>query len=699
MDIQELKSRIKTVLDTQPNRDFKTKELAKRLQISHQRYNVFRQTLKDMAKSGEILGLRKNRFRSAGAGYDVVGELRVNSQGYGFVLRENEHDVFISKKNMGMALHKDIVRVRMYGSSRQDHPEGQVLEIVERGHNQFVGTYHSGNKYGYVIPDDIKVQIDLIIPYGNENGAQEGHKVVAEIEEWTHHGMNPSGRIVQVLGFPDDPGVDVLSIIHGFEIGTDFSETVEKEAKKKSVDITAQEQKYRLDLRQETVFTIDPEDAKDFDDAISLKINDKGNWLLGVHIADVSHYVDEGAPVDLEALKRGTSVYLVDRVIPMLPEYLSNNLCSLVKGEDRFTFSVVVELSPEAKVLSYDIQPSIIHSAMRFNYEQVQNILDGKDKHELSDTLKKMDTLAKQLGKRRASIDLDTPEVKIILDDKGIPVEIIPRKRFDSHRLVEEFMLLANRVVARHVGKTLSPNEENPTPFVYRIHEKPEHQSVVELVQLAHAFGFEINVPKKITPTFYKDLAKRFKEHAAATVLQDALVRSMTKAKYSTMNAGHFGLSFGFYSHFTSPIRRYPDLMVHRLLKRYAKDPKNWPDIKALEKICQQNSSSEVKAMDAERASVKIKQVEYLEQHIGDCFEGFISRLVNFGIFVRLPQFLVDGLVHIRDLDDDYYIFDEKKYEFRGEHRGKIYRLGETVRVCITRVSRDERLIDFTLAE
>ncbi|MDZ7724728.1 MAG: ribonuclease R [candidate division KSB1 bacterium] len=701
--MNKFKKKVLNLLSHEPFHAFKTKEIQNQLSLPQQRYQQLKSTLRELVSENKIHRFPKNRFGMGEGIPEVIGELHVNTQGYGFVRPEKGESVFVSQKNMGQALNGDRVKVKLYATSTGKSPEGRIIEVIERATDTFVGTYHKSKKYGYMIPDDVKIQRDLVIAHGDENGAQDGQKVVCRIEHWEHYGLNPGGHVVEVLGWPDDPGVDILSIIHKHRLPLNFPKTVEKQAAAIHEDFS-KEIKKRLDLRDKQMFTIDPDDAKDFDDAVSLEPMENGNWRLGVHIADVSHYVPERSALDREAGNRGNSVYLVDRVIPMLPERLSNELCSLEPNKDKLAFSVLMQLSPEAKLISYDIKPSVIHSNRRFTYTKVQDIMDGKTDDEYKTVLNDMLKLSKMMIKKRrsrGSIDFDTDEVKVVLDDKGSPVEIKKYERFASHRLVEEFMLLANETVARHVGVILRQKVENDIPFVYRVHEKPDKDEVLNMIRLARAFGIHIKAPKRITPKSLQAVSDQIQDHPARSVLSAALLRTMTKAKYSINNVGHFGLAYKFYTHFTSPIRRYPDLLVHRLLKLYHHTHPRDAKIteKELESACRTATQCEIRAQQAERDSIKAKQVEYMEQHLGDEFDGVISRIVNFGFFVNLPDYLIDGLVHVTDLQDDYYIYDETGYALLGQNTRKQYRLGQKVRVKLARVDRDENLIDFVTVE
>ncbi|NLP11085.1 ribonuclease R [bacterium] len=683
-----------------PRLTFKVQDIERTLQVGKKDRVALHKQLRDLVRSGEIIKLRQNQYALAAPAAEVTGELRVNSQGYGFVRLEDEQEIFISPKNMGHALHKDTVRVRLLAGKMGEHPEGRVLQVVERGRTKIVGTFHRARRYAYVVPDDIKIQKDILLSPADTAELVEGQKLVVTIEAWEHDQLNPLGKVVEILGHPEDPGVDVASIVHGFDLETTFSAEVTQAAEELTEALPAEEIARRVDLRNTVTFTIDPADAKDFDDAVSLEAMENGHWLLGVHIADVSYFVAQGSLIDREAQQRGTSIYLVDRVIPMLPERLSNKLCSLTPGDDKLCFSVLMQVTRQGEVVSHSFARSVIRSRKRFSYEEAQQVLDGQLSSPFSDVLRDMWTLSKSLiaaRKKRGAVDFDSLEIKVVLDEQGKPIKLHKRERLDTHRLIEEFMLLANVTVARFVGQELAEKLDQQLPFVYRVHDKPTRTDVEELMTLAQVFGVEVQPAKRVTPHYFQRLSEQFQTHPAATVLQNALLRTMTKAKYTTANVGHFGLAYSHYTHFTSPIRRYPDLMVHRLLHLYQTKPEQPVHRSDLERQCQLASENEIRAQEAERASIKMKQLEFLEAHIGEEFSGFISRIVSFGLFVTLPDFLIDGLVHISDLKDDYYIHEPKKAQLTGERRGTIYRLGDPVRIVISRINRNERLLDFAL--
>ncbi len=697
--------KVQGLLDTYPHRTFKPKEMARKLGVTKAEYQDFRDLIKQAAREGKIAKHRGNNFGATNQTTMAEGELHVKTQGYGFLITEDgEEDVFISQRNMGTALNKDIVLVQLYAQSRGKSHEGRVVEVVKRARQQMVGTYQKSRNYGHVVPDDIKMQRDIFVPEGMDLKAKSGHKVVVKLTFWEDERSNPEGEIVEVLGFPDDPGVDVMSVIKAFDLPTSFPQEVEEEAGAISEKIPAKEIARRLDLRDDICITIDPDDAKDFDDAVSLRQLKNGNWELGVHIADVSYYATPGTKLDREALRRGTSVYLVDQVVPMLPEKLSNHICSLRPEVDRLTFSCIMEVTPGGRVAGYKIAETVIHSKRRFTYEEVQTIIDGGGEDlPFTSEVKAMHKLSKIFIKKRAqlgSLDFNLPEVKVELDKEGVPIAIKKRERLDSHRLVEEFMLLANQTVTEHVTLKLGEKGRVP-PFIFRIHEEPTHEKIEDFRKYVKTFGRPLDPGKQVTAKLLGAYLKSLKGEPEEAVVQKLMLRSMMKAKYSIDNCGHFGLGFKHYTHFTSPIRRYPDLEVHRLLKEYLL-PYDFKDVtaekKRISQIAQISSDRELVALEAERESIKLKKVEFMQRHLGSEFDGVISGVVAFGIFVELCDLLVEGLVHISDLEDDYYMHDEKNHQLIGQTNQHTYRLGDTVRVKVVRVAVDERVIDFVLA-
>ncbi|MCI0693740.1 ribonuclease R [candidate division KSB1 bacterium] len=715
----ELTDRVLEHLAREPNRQFKPKELARSLKVPPGRYPEFRDFIKALAREGRIAKHKRNHYGHAQQSSALTGTLHVKTQGYAFlIVGEGQEDVFISQKNMGTALNRDVVRVQLFARPPGRKAEGRVVEVIKRARQNIVGTLRKGKHFYFVKPDEMKLLHDIFIPDEYLDGAQPGQKVAVSIENWEDPLLNPEGRVVKVLGFPDEAGVDVLSVAFSFDLPAKFPVAVEQAAEQLALEITPDLLQQRLDLRDLMTFTIDPADAKDFDDAVSLRHLDNGNYELGVHIADVSHYVTEGSPLDKEALARGTSVYLVDRVVPMLPERLSNELCSLKPHTDRLTYSCIMEVTPKGEVINYRIAETIIHSKRRFNYEEVQEILDGKKSGAdtaasdyekalgpaLDEALRELNELAHVLTRRRlrnGSLDFDTPEVKIILDAAGFPTEIRRKLRQDSNRMIEEFMLLANQTITKHVDLKLAQKRNKP-PFIYRIHEPPDPLKIEEFALFVKAFGFNFDHQQTITSKVLSRFLHEIAGKPEADIIENVMLRSLMKAKYSTENLGHFGLAFKHYSHFTSPIRRYPDLIVHRTLKAYANGyhPEMHEALaRKLSYAAQQSSERELVALEAERASVKMKQAQFMTRHLGDEFDGIVSGVVAFGIFVEIPQFVVEGLVHISDLEDDYYIFEERAYRLKGQNSGRVYRLGDEVRVRVVRVDPNERVLDFVLVE
>lgn len=702
-----LKQQTLEILQAQQHRRFKAKELARLLKIPPKEYGAYRNLLKGWAEDGIIARHKSNSYHAGRPPSIAIGELHVKTHGYGFLLTpEGEEDVFISLKNMGTALHGDLVKVQLFARSNKRRPEGKVIEVLQRKRRYIVGTLKQGKHFYFLEPDDLKITRDIYVHESDLNGAKAGQKVAVEIDVWEDELLNPEGHVAQILGFPDEPGVDVLSVVANYNLPMEFPAQAEQEAKKFKDRITKKEMKNRLDLRDLVCFTIDPPDAKDFDDAVSLRRLENGHYELGVHIADVSHYVPEGSALDTEALERGTSVYLVDRVLPMLPERLSNGLCSLRPEVDRLAFSCLMEVTPGGDVRAFRIEPSVIHSHRRFSYEEVQAFFDAELElpQELAAPLRDMRELARTLRYKRiqaGSLEFETPEPKIILDEKGRPVRIERRSSLESMQMIEEFMLLANKTVARSIDALAT--DVGPPPFIYRIHEKPSAEKIAAFRDFVTAMGYQPDLDGRITSKKLSNFLKTIEDEDERTIIDSVMLRSLMKARYSIENLGHFGLAFKHYTHFTSPIRRYPDLVVHRLLKKYRQE--GWNEaLRAgltgkLDAICQKASEREVVALEAERASIKLKQVEYMGAHLGEEFDGIISGVVHFGIFVEITAFLVEGLVHISDLHEDFYTFDEKALTLTGSTTGERFRLGDHVRVRVVRVDRDERIIDLILVK
>ncbi|MBI5214670.1 MAG: ribonuclease R [Ignavibacteriae bacterium] len=713
--LDELKSRVLDFLEKHRNEDFKPNELFRRLSLkdSNKIYPLLLEALTQLFDEKLITRQRRKRysFVRSQVSHQTSGTLFMTKQGHGIVEVElpEKASVIIQQRYLSTALHGDKVSVEIFArptsKTLKQHPaetlEGEIVEVLERSNFPVVGTFEKSKNFFFVVPDDRRIQRDIYIPKGGTLGARPNQKVVALIDNWTSEHLNPEGHIIEVLGNSGEVRAEMASVARQFKLPLSFQNDVSKEVEAIPDAIPKSEIKKRLDLRKLLCFTIDPVDAKDFDDAVSLELLPDGNFKLGVHIADVSHYVQEKTKLDNEAYKRGTSVYLADGVVPMLPEKLSNNLCSLRPNEDRLTYSAFMTVTPRGSVKDYQIAKSVIHSKRRFTYEEVQSIIETK-KGDYAELVLQMERLSKILLKKRlreGSIDFESVETKFRFDEHGKPLEIVKKVRLDAHRLVEEFMLLANQTVAKHIGT--SKKEENIKPFVFRIHDAPDPEKLENLSSFVEHLGYKFN-KSGVTAKALQQLLHDVKGKEEETVINNVAIRAMAKAVYSEKNIGHFGLGFKHYSHFTSPIRRYPDLLVHRLLFEYEhkmSHARREHFIKNLPDMCEHSSMMERNAMEAERASVKVMQVEYMKRHLGDEFHGIISGVTNFGMFIELTDTLVEGLIRLRDLEDDYYIFDEKKYSLIGRRTKKRYRLGDKVSVKVVRVDPEKGEIDFLLVD
>lgn len=668
-----------------------------------------RRLLHELATTEEVSRGRQERYGKAGGRSRFVGRIEVTRQGFGIVRTTGAEpkEIYINSRFLGTALDGDLVVVSLLatplagGSPRQrvERLEGEVVEVLERGRSTVTGRLEKSKNFYFVIPDDSRIKRDIYVSKEHLHHARRGDKVVVALEAWKSEHLNPEGRVIEVLGRAGVAKAEVLSVARTFNLPTHFPPEVLREAKTISETIPEREYKHRLDLRDLVCFTIDPEDAKDFDDAVSLTVEKDGTYRLGVHIADVSHYVKEGSALDREALKRGTSVYLVNEVIPMLPEKLSNEVCSLRPHEDRLTYSVFMSVTRGGVVKDYQIEKSIINSKRRFTYEEVQKILET-GRGEFASILREMRQLSRILLRKRlqeGGIDFETVETKFRFDEEGHPQEIIKKIRLDSHRLIEEFMLLANQTVARHIGLHM----DHRRPFIYRVHDLPDPDKVRDLANFVAKFGYKLPV-NGISAKAIQKLIDTVRGTAEEYVINDVAIRAMAKAVYSEKNIGHFGLGFRYYTHFTSPIRRYPDLIVHRLLHEYSQGMSKERRVQLadrLPEICSHSSEMERRAIEAERESVKVMQVEYMKRHLGDQFQAIISGVTNFGLFVEITDLLIEGLVRVKDMEDDYYVYDEKSYALVGRRTRKRYRLGDEVKVQVVRVDPEEREIDFVLVE
>ncbi len=657
--------------------------------------------------------VNKNKIREADRGKfyaesklpDIEGTIQFTSRGFAFVITPfSKDDIFIEKNNTGQSLDGDTVKVKLKPKRKSGKPEGIVSEVIKRAHETIVGIVDINKRFAFVRPSNHKIHIDIFVPLEHLSGAQQGDKVLVKINDWPQGAQSPFGRITEVLGKPGTHLTEMHAIIAEFGLPTKFSNEVNDFCNSLNENINAQEISKRRDFRTTTTFTIDPIDAKDFDDALSVKClsteNDEEKiWEIGVHIADVSYYVKPGTILDKEAYDRATSVYLVDRVIPMLPEKLSNEICSLRPNEDKFTYSVVFKMNENSQILDTWYGRTIIHSVRRFTYEEAQTIIEGAE-GDFKPEILLLDKLAKILRKQRlknGALELHSQEVKFNLDDKGKPLGVFMKVQKDSNKLIEEFMLLANKAVASLMGK--ADGSKPVVPVLYRVHDFPSEEKLSELANFVRSFGYKLqmgnmkNLNKSLTELF-----NEVKDKHTAEVIQTFAIRCMAKAVYQPENLGHFGLAFDYYAHFTSPIRRYPDLIIHRLLTDYLQKEKPTSTGK-LEMSGKHCSTREKRAADAERASVKYKQVEFMSFHLGEFFDGIISGLTEWGIYVELDETKCEGMISIKNIQDDHYYFNDKNYTVVGSRKHRVFRLGDKIRIQVVKTDLEMKQIDFELAE
>lgn len=666
---------------------------------------MVRDAIRQLLEEGQLIRDGKGYYHSAESSNLVAGTIEFSRRGtIAFVTTDQGQEIAVPVEFTSSAMHGDKVLIEIVGKWR-NLPMGKVTRVLKRSKEKIVGVFEVRRTRGFVIPDDPKIIYDFYVPIECINGAKPHQRVIARITKWPRKGKDPEACIETVLGNVDDPKTDVPAVMAKYDLTDRFPDEVPAELEQLPDDVRQEDIDGRMDFRDEIVFTIDGEDAKDFDDAVSIKKLPKGKYLLGVHIADVSHYVKENTALDKEAYRRGTSVYLLDTVVPMLPFKLSNNLCSLMEDKDRLTFTVEMIIDEEGRVLDFDVAPSVIRSKKRLTYTIVNRLLEGDQTIEralgkqITDSLKMMHELSlilRQARQKRGAItDIEGGEVEVVMDDKGQVVDIVPRKRGPAEILIEEFMIRANETVAEIFHNA-------GLPFVYRVHEEPDPETILQLKEYVEALGLKVKFPKTMHPSILQKVLELVKDHPLRSSVEKLMVRSMKRAMYSFTNIGHFGLASYAYTHFTSPIRRYPDLVVHRLLKLYLRQGNRFTEkqieiySKLLPKIAQHCSKRERIADEAEWDLLAMKKVEYISRHMDKIFDAVVTHVTRFGLFVEIPDKLISGLVHISTLDD-YYFYDERKNILVGERTGRIFKIGDTLKVRVLRADKIAGEIDFEL--
>jgi len=701
----QLKNKIIQFMKEKAYKPLTAQDLGNRLDISEEEFPILLQVLEEMEHEGDVVKTRKKRYGIPERMDLIVGRLQGHQKGFGFVIPRDDiyEDLFIPAESINGAMNNDKVIAKIVRRRSKEHKnEGEIIRILKRNNKTVVGTFEKDKYFGFVVPDDPRIYQDIYIPRDETMGAKDSYKVVAEITRWPEKRRNPEGRIIEVLGYKSDVGIDVLSIIRTHNIPEDFPRKVMRQVKDIPKKVSKANIEGRVDLRDMKIITIDGADAKDLDDAVSVEKLTNGNFKLGVHIADVGEYVSEKSALDREAFKRGTSIYFADRVIPMLPPVLSNGICSLNPGVDRLTMTVFMEIDQYGKVVGYEIVESIIRTNERMTYTDVSDILEKGNKElikrydYLVEDFKSMEQLYHILNNKRmirGSIDFDFAETKIILDNEGKPVDIIKIERRIAERIIEEFMLVCNETVAEHMYWIGSP-------FVFRIHEQPDTEKLENFNEFIYSFGYSIKGIKEVHPKSLQKLLEKVEGKKEERIINTLLLRSLKQARYCHYNAGHYGLAADYYCHFTSPIRRYPDLVIHRIIKEMLKGnltPKRAEELKIFaEKVSLQSSERERAAEEAEREVEDLKKVEYMAGRIGEVFEGIVSGVTAFGIFVELENG-IEGMVRVSSMLDDFYHFNEKRYMFIGERTRKTYRIGDTVDVQVVKANLETRTLDFML--
>jgi ribonuclease R len=707
--MEKLKERVIAMLRESADRPVKLKEIARRLDIGVEETRSLRAAVKELVEAGELVNIREKRFGLPEHMNLIVGTLIGHPDGYGFVRplprpgQVNLPDIYVSGRDINAAMHGDKVVARISGHLTSQRIRGEIIRVLERAHRTLVGYYEESRHFGYVAPVDARISQHIYVDSAEKMGALPGQVVAAEITEYPSPHRNPEGRIIEILGWKGDKGLDTELLIRKHGLTTEFSPAVLRAAEKLPRALPQTELDKRVDLRMLAMVTIDPTDAKDFDDAVSLEMTGQGHFLLGVHIADVSHYIQESGALDDEGFRRATSIYLEDRVLPMLPERLSNDLCSLKENEDRLAFSVTMEINPKGNVIGSKIFESVIQSRHRMTYDQVFSILEGdaalSEKYaDIADKLKTMNMLAQMLRAKRmsrGSLDFNFPEARAIFGSEGEVVDIVLQKHTLSHELIEEFMLIANETVARHVTAS-------GAPMLYRIHEEPDPERMEAFLEFIASLGYRLSESEARTPTGLQKISRQAQGKPEESLINYLMLRSLREARYSSANAGHFGLACECYTHFTSPIRRYPDMVVHRLVKTLSLEgAKGVARLygEQLENIAEHCSLREREAMEAERESLQMKQLMFMSDKVGEVFKGRITGVHSYGLFVEIVDFLAEGLIHVSSLPDDYYAFVEEKHSLWGENSGRVYRLGDEVQVQVARVDLERKRMDFVLVE
>ena len=683
----------------------KIKEIAAVLQIPREQRDDLKAVLDALVDDGKVTLSKRGKY-SRGQTVRLKGIFQANARGFGFVRPEDESgDVYISEENLCGAFHGDEVEYIITGTPAGRRKEGKIVRVLSHNIVRIVGLYERSKGFGFVRPDDQRYVNDIYIPAGKEKGAMTGHKVVVELTSYGEAHMKPEGEVAEIIGHVNDPGTDILSIVMDMGIPTEFPERVLNQAVRVGKEVSEADCAGRKDLRSWTMVTIDGEDAKDLDDAVSLT-KEGENYRLGVHIADVANYVQEGSALDREALERGTSVYLADRVIPMLPHKLSNGICSLNAGEDRLALSCIMTIDPRGEIIEHEIAETVIRVDKRMSYNGVAALLAAETEREdcieypdyaeyvpMLCLMKELADKIRERRGRRGSVNFDFPETKITLDELGRPVEVKPYERNDASKIIEDFMLMANETVAEAYFWL-------EIPFLYRTHDVPDNEKIRQLSTFINNFGYHLHIRNEVKPKEVQKLLDRIEGTPCEAMISRLVLRAMKQAKYTTENTGHFGLAARYYTHFTSPIRRYPDLQIHRIIKEHLRGRMNGERSahyeELLPKVAAQCSDRERRADEAEREVVKMKKAEYMRDRIGEEYEGVISGVTKWGIYVELPN-TVEGLVHVADMRDDHYEFLEETYELTGVHTGRTFKLGQTVRVRVSGADKLQRTVNFDL--